>query len=63
MMVGIDTNEFSDINDDLDFCKKILEEECVLIFPSKAFFAKDFFRIVKHFPEKLSIFIDYLYKQ
>lgn len=34
MMVKIDLEEFKDITDDIDFCKKLLEEECALVFPS-----------------------------
>lgn len=34
MMVGIEIKEFKDIEDDVDFSKKILHEECVLLFPS-----------------------------
>lgn len=46
MMVRIDTSEFEDIVDDVDFCKKLLHEECCLVFPSQCFFAKNFFRVV-----------------
>lgn len=46
MMVGIDVNEFQDITDDVDFCSKLLKEECCLVFPSQCFFAKNFFRVV-----------------
>jgi tyrosine aminotransferase len=34
MMVKIEIEEFKDIVDDIDFCKKLLEEECALVFPS-----------------------------
>ena len=34
MMVGIQVEEFKDIEDDVDFAKKLLNEECVLVFPS-----------------------------
>ena len=34
MMVGLDIEEFADIADDVDFAKKMLGEECVLVFPS-----------------------------
>jgi tyrosine aminotransferase len=34
MMVQIDLEEFKDIIDDVDFSKKFLEEQCVLVFPS-----------------------------
>lgn len=46
MMIRIDTHEFSDIKDDVDFCSKLLNEQCCLVFPSQCFFAKNFFRIV-----------------
>jgi tyrosine aminotransferase len=46
MMVKIEVEEFTDISDDLDFCKKLLTEQCCLVFPSMMFFAKNFFRIV-----------------
>jgi len=46
MMVAFDVNEFKDIKDTEDFAIKILEEECVLLFPSEVFFAKGFFRII-----------------
>lgn len=46
MMVGIDCNEFEDVSDDIDFAKKLLHEQGVLVFPSQCFFAKNFFRII-----------------
>jgi tyrosine aminotransferase len=46
MMVKINIDEFEGIEDDVDFCKKLLNEECVLVFPSQCFFAKNFFRMV-----------------
>lgn len=46
MMVRIHLEEFDDIADDLDFCKKLLNEECVLVFPARCFFSKDGFRVV-----------------
>ena len=46
MMVRINLQDFDGIEDDLDFCKKLLNEECVLIFPAKCFFSKDAFRVV-----------------
>lgn len=46
MMVRIHLDEFEDIKDDVDFCKKLLTEECTLTFPAQCFFAKDAFRIV-----------------
>lgn len=46
MMVRINMEDFEDIQDDLDFCKKLLNEECVLVFPARCFFSKDAFRVV-----------------
>lgn len=46
MMVKIRPEVFSDIADDVEFCKKLLNEQCCLAFPSQCFFAKNFFRIV-----------------
>lgn len=34
MMVRIHLDEFKDIEDDIDFCKKLLAEECTLTFPA-----------------------------
>ena len=46
MMVKIDINEFEDIIDDIDFCKKLLAEQYCMALPSQCFFAKNFFRII-----------------
>lgn len=46
MMVRIDIKEFADIEDDVQFCSKLLNEQCCLVFPSSCFFAKNFFRVV-----------------
>lgn len=46
MMVGIEPSEFKDIVDDIDFCKKLLQEMNCLTFPSQCFFSKNFFRII-----------------
>jgi tyrosine aminotransferase len=46
MMVRIKLDEFVDIENDLDFCKKLLTEECILTFPARSFFSKDAFRVV-----------------
>lgn len=34
MMVKINIDEFADIEDDIDFCKMFLNEECTLTFPA-----------------------------
>ena len=46
MMVRIEISEFRDIKDDVEFCQKLLQEQCCLVFPSQCFFAKNFFRVV-----------------
>lgn len=46
MMVKIEVEEFRDIEDDIDFSKKLLAEQCTLVFPSQCFFAKGFFRMI-----------------
>ena len=46
MMVKLEMDEFDDIVDDIDFCKKLLAEQYCLCFPSQCFFAKGFFRII-----------------
>lgn len=46
MMVQIKLEEFDGITDDIDFCKRLLNEQCCFVLPSTCFFAKDMFRIV-----------------
>jgi len=46
MMCQIEIDHFKDIDDDIDFCKKLLAEESVFFLPSSCFFAKNMFRIV-----------------
>jgi len=46
MMVLIEHDEFEDIEDDVDFCKKLLNEQNAFVLPSTCFFAKNMFRIV-----------------
>ena len=46
MMVKLDHSAFEDIEDDLDFCKKLLKEQNCFVLPSTCFFSKDLFRIV-----------------
>jgi len=43
-MIRIDT-DILDVNDDMDFASKLLEEENVFILPGKACGAPDFFRV------------------
>lgn len=46
MMVRLDLDEFADIDNDVDFCKKLLAEQCCFVLPSKCFFSENMFRIV-----------------
>eukprot|EP01114_Cavostelium_apophysatum_P022741 TRINITY_DN832_c0_g1_i1.p1 TRINITY_DN832_c0_g1~~TRINITY_DN832_c0_g1_i1.p1 ORF type:complete len:466 (+),score=78.69 TRINITY_DN832_c0_g1_i1:126-1400(+) len=46
MMLGIDISEFSDIKDDVEFSRLLLEEEVVLVLPGKIFRCDNFVRIV-----------------
>jgi tyrosine aminotransferase len=64
MMVKINIDEFEDITDDVDFAKKLLNEQYCLVFPSECFFAKNFFRMVSSFilaNSNLLLFLDYLH--
>lgn len=45
-MVKIDPSQFKDIEDDIDFCKKLLNEMNCLTFPAKCFFSENSFRII-----------------
>ena len=61
MMVRIELDKFSDIEDDVDFCKKLLHEQNCLTFPSQCFFEKGFFRmIICTKPETINSFGDRL---
>ena len=46
MMVKINAEEFKDIEDDVDFCKKLLAEQNCFTFPSSCFLSKNFFRVI-----------------
>ena len=71
MMVRIDFEEFEDITDDVDFCKRLLHEQNCLTFPSKCFFEDGFFRMIicttpetiNSFGDRLQTFCDAHYKQ
>ena len=71
MMVRIELQEFADISDDVDFCKKLLTEQNCLVFPSKCFFEEGFFRMIicttpetiDEFGERLQEFCSAHYKQ
>ena len=60
-MVRIELERFPDIEDDVDFCKKLLQEMNCLTFPSTCFFEKGFFRmIICTKPETINAFGDRL---
>ena len=46
VMMGIDTAAFKDIEDDCDFCQKLLTEEFVFVLPGSSFGATNFVRLV-----------------
>eukprot|EP01006_Ploeotia_vitrea_P059791 TRINITY_DN74790_c0_g1_i1.p1 TRINITY_DN74790_c0_g1~~TRINITY_DN74790_c0_g1_i1.p1 ORF type:complete len:421 (+),score=228.41 TRINITY_DN74790_c0_g1_i1:64-1326(+) len=46
VMVGVDTDKFGDIADDVEFSQKLLDEEYVFVLPGSCFQAPNFFRIV-----------------
>jgi len=61
MMVRIECDQFSDIGDDIEFCRKLLTEQNCLTFPSTCFFEKNFFRmIICTLPETINQFGDRL---
>lgn len=70
MMVRIDFEEFDGITDDVDFCKKLLNEQNCLTFPSTCFFEQGFFRMIictttdtiNEFGERLQEFCSAHYK-
>lgn len=46
LMVGIDLEYFSDFADDVDFTRKLIVEESVMVLPGQCFGIPNFFRIV-----------------
>jgi len=70
MMVRIDFAEFRDIENDVAFCSKLLNEQNCLTFPSKCFFEDGFFRmiicttteVINEFGDRLQEFCDAHYK-
>lgn len=61
MMVRIDVEEFEDIENDIEFCRKLLTEQNCLTFPSTCFFEQNFFRmIICTTPETINSFGDRL---
>jgi tyrosine aminotransferase len=51
MMVGIDPSRFRDIQNDVDFCSKLLAEENVAVFAGSLFGRRNVFRVVIAPPE------------
>lgn len=52
MMVGIDTENFTNIKDDVDFTEKLVSEQSVFCLPAKCFQYPNFFRIVLTIPKE-----------
>ena len=46
MIVLIELEKFQDIEDDVEFCEKFLNEENCKSFPGKCFFNEGLFRII-----------------
>jgi len=46
MMVRVELDQFRDMADDIEFCKKLLAEQNCMTFPSTCFFAKGFLRVI-----------------
>ena len=55
MMVCIDISQFKDIENDVDFCKKLLAEEYILCMPGSCFFFDNGFRLVLCHPPELFV--------
>ena len=54
VMVGVETDKLSGIDDDVQFAQELLLEECVFVIPGSCFRMKNFFRVVFSAPlEKL----------
>lgn len=61
MMVRIDLDYFEDIENDVDFVKKLLAEQNAFCFPSSCFFERNMFRVVLCVkPETINTFGDRL---
>lgn len=52
MMIGIEITKFPNIVDDVDFIKKLLDEECIMCLPGTCFDFPNYFRIVVTVPEE-----------
>jgi len=46
MMVGLEIEKFQDIQDDVEFAQKLLQEQMVVVLPAKIFKSPLFFRLV-----------------
>jgi len=46
MQIHVDVAKFKDMADDVDFSRKLLSEEMVVVLPGSVFRANNFFRIV-----------------
>ena len=46
MMCNFDRGQFEDIENDMDFCQKLLTEQNCFVFPSSLFGSPDGFRII-----------------
>ena len=58
-MVGLDPSQFKDINDDVDFTQKLLQEESVFCLPAGVFGSPNYFRIVTTVPQpRMKIAVD-----
>ena len=55
MMVGIDINNFSGFETDLQIVEAMVCEQSVFCLPGKCFNIKDFFRIVLTVPQEMLI--------
>ncbi len=53
IMVGIERSVLEGIKDDVDFCKKLVEEESVFVLPGSVFQMPNFFRIVITSPKSV----------
>jgi len=51
MMCLIDFEMFEGIKDELDFCQRLLTEECLFTLPSTCFYTKGMFRVMICHPE------------
>ncbi|XP_061577271.1 tyrosine aminotransferase [Cololabis saira] len=55
LMVGIETHNFPDFKDDVDFTQRLVTEQSVFCLPASAFEYPNFFRVVVTVPEKMMV--------